>query len=476
MTLPRAGARARGRGRGARAAPVDRAAAARVAAAARARSSARPDPALPRARARARRGAGPHARAPPRRRAARPGRPTARERSSAGTGAGARRVGPAARRRGRRRWASLSAACRSAPSARAGGAAPRRARSRFNWRLLLAPEEILDYVVWHEACHLAVMDHSPRFWGLLERQLPGYREPRALAAPQRRRAAAVSAPRRGRRSSATSSTITFAVVRAPAGARRDRAFERDLRGTRPAAARSPPCRWPASPAPRLLLTALGDDELGRAPPRRAALARRRESTPLRARATRDASAAGRTSITGGERTITILDPRVVPHGDDGAAVGPLAGARRDLPDRGATPTRARGARRARPRRRRRGPPTRSAKRRRARRARAERERSRRGAWPPRVLDPAPRWSSAPRAPRAAAVDVRDGTSGALGGGPGAGAARRLLRLRRLVRRRAHLRARVAGLSADEALALAARCGRARSPVAAPSVRCSGRRG
>lgn len=48
----------------------------------------------------------------------------------------------------------------------------------FNWRLLLAPEHVLDYVVWHEACHLQVMDHSRRFWGLLERHRPGYREPR----------------------------------------------------------------------------------------------------------------------------------------------------------------------------------------------------------------------------------------------------------------------------------------------------------
>ncbi len=47
----------------------------------------------------------------------------------------------------------------------------------FNWRLLLAPEEVLDYVVWHEACHLVHMDHSPRFWGLLERHRPGYRGP-----------------------------------------------------------------------------------------------------------------------------------------------------------------------------------------------------------------------------------------------------------------------------------------------------------
>jgi predicted metal-dependent hydrolase len=48
----------------------------------------------------------------------------------------------------------------------------------FNWRLLLAPEAVLDYVVWHEACHLVVMDHSTRFWALVERHVPGYREPR----------------------------------------------------------------------------------------------------------------------------------------------------------------------------------------------------------------------------------------------------------------------------------------------------------
>jgi predicted metal-dependent hydrolase len=48
----------------------------------------------------------------------------------------------------------------------------------FNWRLLLAPADVLDYVVWHEACHLVVMDHSRRFWTLLERHRPGYRGPR----------------------------------------------------------------------------------------------------------------------------------------------------------------------------------------------------------------------------------------------------------------------------------------------------------
>jgi predicted metal-dependent hydrolase len=45
----------------------------------------------------------------------------------------------------------------------------------FNWRLLLAPEAVLDYVVEHEVCHLEVMDHSPRFWALLEARVPDWR-------------------------------------------------------------------------------------------------------------------------------------------------------------------------------------------------------------------------------------------------------------------------------------------------------------
>jgi predicted metal-dependent hydrolase len=46
----------------------------------------------------------------------------------------------------------------------------------FNWRLLLAPEAVLDYVVEHEVCHIEIMDHSPRFWALLESRVPDWRE------------------------------------------------------------------------------------------------------------------------------------------------------------------------------------------------------------------------------------------------------------------------------------------------------------
>ena len=45
----------------------------------------------------------------------------------------------------------------------------------FNWRLLLAPAEILDYVVEHEVAHLDVQDHSARFWRLLGSRCPAWR-------------------------------------------------------------------------------------------------------------------------------------------------------------------------------------------------------------------------------------------------------------------------------------------------------------
>ena len=46
----------------------------------------------------------------------------------------------------------------------------------FSWRLMLAPEEVLDYVVEHEVAHLDVLDHSRRFWRVVEARCPDYRE------------------------------------------------------------------------------------------------------------------------------------------------------------------------------------------------------------------------------------------------------------------------------------------------------------
>lgn len=48
----------------------------------------------------------------------------------------------------------------------------------FNWKLMLAPPKVLDYVVVHEICHLREMNHSPRFWALVESLMPDYKQQR----------------------------------------------------------------------------------------------------------------------------------------------------------------------------------------------------------------------------------------------------------------------------------------------------------
>ena len=48
----------------------------------------------------------------------------------------------------------------------------------FNWRLMLAPPAVLDYVVVHELCHLSHMDHSDSFWKKVESVYPNYRTAR----------------------------------------------------------------------------------------------------------------------------------------------------------------------------------------------------------------------------------------------------------------------------------------------------------
>ncbi len=51
---------------------------------------------------------------------------------------------------------------------------------RINWRLIMAPPALLDYVIAHELCHVIHKNHSARFWKCLEKVMPDYKERRKL--------------------------------------------------------------------------------------------------------------------------------------------------------------------------------------------------------------------------------------------------------------------------------------------------------
>ncbi|MFZ3590343.1 M48 family metallopeptidase [Bacillus sp. DJP31] len=46
----------------------------------------------------------------------------------------------------------------------------------FNWRSIMAPSYILDYIIVHEMCHLYYMNHSQEFWDLLNTIMPDYEQ------------------------------------------------------------------------------------------------------------------------------------------------------------------------------------------------------------------------------------------------------------------------------------------------------------
>jgi predicted metal-dependent hydrolase len=48
----------------------------------------------------------------------------------------------------------------------------------YNWRIIMAPHHIVDYVVVHELCHMLEHNHSPKYWKHVENVIPGYREDR----------------------------------------------------------------------------------------------------------------------------------------------------------------------------------------------------------------------------------------------------------------------------------------------------------
>lgn len=58
------------------------------------------------------------------------------------------------------------------------GSCSSRGNLNYNWKLVLVPEELLDYVVVHELAHRREMNHSKRFWEIVEKEMPDYRQRR----------------------------------------------------------------------------------------------------------------------------------------------------------------------------------------------------------------------------------------------------------------------------------------------------------
>lgn len=74
-----------------------------------------------------------------------------------------RKMGKVSLRDTRSRWGSCSG----------------RGDLSFSWRLILAPEEVLTYVVAHEVAHLVELNHSPAYWAVVERLVDNRRQARA---------------------------------------------------------------------------------------------------------------------------------------------------------------------------------------------------------------------------------------------------------------------------------------------------------
>ncbi len=105
---------------------------------------------------------------------------------------------------------------------------------RLNWRLVQLPPDLARYIVAHEVAHLVELNHSPRFWSLVETLFPGHAEARrtlddwtALA-----RSVASSPPKTRARCLAFPVTIRSDVPRSHRRLRRRRLHARRGRGDR----------------------------------------------------------------------------------------------------------------------------------------------------------------------------------------------------------------------------------------------------
>jgi predicted metal-dependent hydrolase len=56
------------------------------------------------------------------------------------------------------------------------GSCSSKSNISLNWRLILCPEPVIDYLIIHECCHLVHMNHSKKFWNLVAQYCPDYQQ------------------------------------------------------------------------------------------------------------------------------------------------------------------------------------------------------------------------------------------------------------------------------------------------------------
>jgi predicted metal-dependent hydrolase len=56
------------------------------------------------------------------------------------------------------------------------GSCSKKGNLNFNYRIVLLPPKVADYIIVHELCHLGEFNHSKRFWGLVAKAVPDYKQ------------------------------------------------------------------------------------------------------------------------------------------------------------------------------------------------------------------------------------------------------------------------------------------------------------
>ncbi len=58
------------------------------------------------------------------------------------------------------------------------GSCSKKGNLNFNWKLIMAPKDVLDYVIVHEVCHLRHLNHGAMFWQMVANYMPNYQKAR----------------------------------------------------------------------------------------------------------------------------------------------------------------------------------------------------------------------------------------------------------------------------------------------------------